>query len=109
MLGPPLFALILGMGVVPLDVAVTILRRLTALVSVPASAAAMPPVGPRIEPFGIFGFGLRSVDPFDVLTEQLLDRLERLHVPGRHEHRRVTLAARAAGAADAMHIVLGMD
>ena len=83
------------------------------------SAVATAPAAPRPRPTPAIGafLGRMSgfcrarlpIDPWDLLMEHLLDGLQRFHVLGRNEHSGEALAASAAGAPDAVDIVLRMD
>jgi len=54
------------------------------------------------------GGGRRLAGPRDRLPDQLFDRADRFLVGWRDDGHRRAAAARTAGAADAMHIVVGM-
>src|SRR5215468_6402902 len=108
MLGPPLIASCLrGLG--PMSMGLIVVGRMPVLVPSRAAATAIPPIGSRVHSLALLGLALRSVEPFDVVVEHLLDRLERLHVLRRHQGSCITFAPGAARAADAVDIVLGVD
>ena len=89
--------------------ALAVLDRSGGALGAPAGAAATcgRPLAPRR--IGLFfGRQLSAVLPVDLARDQLLDLVDRLRVDARDDRQRDAELAGAAGAADAMDVILGV-
>src|ERR1044072_5549206 len=87
-----------------------LLRAFLAFRAILARRTTLPRVMPLARARRGVGFGRRRglARPFDRLSDELLDRRHRLAVDRRHDGQRGAETPGAAGAADAMHVIVGV-